>query len=299
MKICIVANPAAGRGRAVATIAKVRENFAPLNFHSLTLTERSGDEESLASSALDDGCDLIVAVGGDGTCSRIANAILHTGSSCAMAVVPCGTGNDFAKTLGVQRFGPEQIASLIGESQASPIDVGRFDDNYFLNSCGFGFDPSVLEATQRARFLKGDAVYIWSALKQLFTYRGVDVSVSDDDARPTQRHLLMLTVSNGQFLGGAFHIAPRASVVDGLLDVCLLSDSNIFERVQIFAAAFRGTHVGLRSVETRRVDVMNLSFVEPPMMEIDGELHRARSAAVRIECVPRALNVIAAPGALH
>jgi len=299
VKICIVANPAAGRGRAVATIAKVRENFAPLNFHSLTLTERSGDEESLASSALDDGCDLIVAVGGDGTCSRIANAILHTGSSCAMAVVPCGTGNDFAKTLGVQRFGPEQIASLIGESQASPIDVGRFDDNYFLNSCGFGFDPSVLEATQRARFLKGDAVYIWSALKQLFTYRGVDVSVSDDDARPTQRHLLMLTVSNGQFLGGAFHIAPRASVVDGLLDVCLLSDSNIFERVQIFAAAFRGTHVGLRSVETRRVDVMNLSFVEPPMMEIDGELHRARSAAVRIECVPRALNVIAAPGALH
>jgi len=297
VKISIVANPAAGRGRAVATIAKVRETFAPLNFQSLTLTERSGDEESLARRALDDGCDLIVAVGGDGTCSRIANAILRTGSSCAMAVVPCGTGNDFAKTLGVHRFSPDQIASLVRGSRASPIDVGRLDDNYFLNSCGFGFDPSVLEATHRARFLKGDAVYIWSALTQLFTYRGVHVSVGGDDGMHTQQ-LLMLTVSNGQFLGGAFHIAPRASVVDGLLDVCLLSDSNIFERVRIFAGAFRGTHVGLRSVETRRVDVINLTFVEPPMMEIDGELRRARSGAVRIECVPRALNVIAAPGAL-
>jgi diacylglycerol kinase (ATP) len=298
VKICIVANPAAGRGRAVATIAKVRETFAPLSFHSLALTGRSGDEQSLAKRALNDGCDLIVAVGGDGTCSRIANAILHTGSSCAMAVVPCGTGNDFAKTLGVHRFRPDQIASLVRESHASPIDVGRLDDNYFLNSCGFGFDASVLEATQRAHFLKGDAVYIWSALRQLFTYRGVDVSVGGADAMHA-RQLLMLTVSNGQFLGGAFRIAPRASVVDGLLDVCLLRDSNIFERVRIFAGAFRGTHVGLRSVETRRVEVMNLTFVEPPMMEIDGELRRARFVAIKIECRPRALNVIAAAGALR
>jgi diacylglycerol kinase family enzyme len=107
----------------------------------------------------------------------------------------------------------------------------------------------------------------------------------------------MLTVSNGQFLGGAFRIAPGASVLDGLLDVGLFSDSNVVERLRIFARAFRGTHPGLRSFDAKRVREVTLEFADAPMMEVDGELRRARSATVKLECVPRALSVIAAPGA--
>lgn len=259
----------------------------------IAYTRERGDEERLAGLALQNGARVIVAVGGDGTYSGIANAVLRSGEKCQLAIVPSGTGNDVAKTLGIQDKTPQQIAALVSSSGGSEIDVGLTDGRYFVNSCGFGFDASVLEATRRVRFLTGDAVYIYSALRQLFTYRGISVSV---DANAEAGKMLMLTVSNGRFLGGAFRIAPHASVVDGELDIGFFGDTGLIGRVRIFAGAFRGTHVGLPSVKTKRVAEMTLRFPAPPMMEMDGELRQALSSTVKIECVPRALNVVAAPG---
>jgi diacylglycerol kinase (ATP) len=291
----IIMNPAAGRGQARTLIASVQKAFALVGANDIRETRKPGDEEFIAADAVADGVRTIIAVGGDGTCSRIANAILRSGVHCSLGVVPCGSGNDFAKTLGVAGRTPAQIADLLVRGKATSIDVGVCDGHYFLNSGGFGFDSSVLEATKRVRFLKGDAVYIYSALRQLFTYRGVSVSLdSSAEERPTR--MLMLTVSNGQFLGGAFRIAPHASAVDGMLDVGLFKDAGLAGRMRIFAGAFRGTHVRLSSVETKRVSAITLGFLSPPMMEVDGELRRALSSTVKIECVPRGLNVIAAPG---
>lgn len=214
-----------------------------------------------------------------------------------MAVIPTGTGNDFAKTLGVDKLPPTAIADLVARDDSTfSIDVGMADGHHFVNSCGFGFDASVLEATTRSRFLKGNAVYIYTALRQLFTYRGMSVAVGAGDDTDA-RKMLMLTVSNGQFLGGAFRIAPTASVVDGELDVAFISDSNVIQRARLFAGALRGTHVTLPSVKTQRVKAMTLQFDEQPMMEIDGELRQARASTIQIECQARALNVVAAPGA--
>jgi diacylglycerol kinase (ATP) len=291
----IIVNPVAGRRDAASRVAAVTAAFERANVRRVVETRAAGDEEALARRALEAGVTTIVAVGGDGTCSGIARAVSTSGSECSLAVVACGTGNDFAKTLGVEDSTPGEIAALVERNEATLMDVARVDGRCFVNSCGFGFDASVLEATKRVRLLRGDAVYIYSALRQLFTYRGMSVSVdSGPDADPVK--LLMLTVSNGQFLGGAFRIAPNASVIDGKVDVGLFSDPGLTGRVRIFAAAFRGTHVGLPSVETRRVSGMTLRFSAPPMMEVDGELRKALSPTVNIECVARALSVIAAPG---
>ena len=275
----------------------MRSAFAAHGIDNIYESAAPGDEETLAARAVRDGVQTIVAVGGDGTCSHIADAIMRSDAACRLAVVPSGTGNDFAKTLGLLKHGPEAVAKLVAGGATTRIDVGLADGHYFLNSCGFGFAASVLEATKNVRFLKGDAVYIYSALAQLFTYRGISVSM-DGASDSARRNLLMVTVSNGQFLGGAFRIAPRASVLDGELDVGFFSDSNIIERVRIFAEAFRGTHLGLPSVKTVGVQTMTLTFSEPPAMEIDGELRRARSRTVELKCIPRALSVVAAPGAL-
>jgi diacylglycerol kinase (ATP) len=175
--------------------------------------------------------------------------------------------------------------------------VGLADGHYFLNSCGFGFDASVLEASNRVRFLKGDAVYIYSALGQLFTYRGIEVSANGVPG-VKRGPMLMVTVSNGRSLGGAFKIAPHASVLDGRLDACFFSDSNVVERVKLFVGAMRGTHIGMPSVSTASVQRLALTFPSSPLMEIDGELRVARSRTVELQCVPRALSVVAAPGAL-
>jgi diacylglycerol kinase (ATP) len=294
----IIVNPAAGRGQARTLLPSVRNVFAAIGVADIRETRSPGDEESIAGNAVAGGVRTLIAVGGDGTCSRIANSVLRSGVHCSLGVVPCGTGNDFAKTLGVAGRTPQQIAELLESGKATSIDVGACDGHYFLNSCGFGFDASVLEASARVRFLKGDAVYIYSALRQLFTYRGMEVSANGIAAlKPGP--MLMVTVSNGRYLGGAFRIAPHASVLDGKLDACFFGDSSVVERARLFAGALRGTHLGMRGVSSASVQKLSLTFAAPPSMEIDGELRTARSSTVRLECVPRALSVLAAPGALE
>ncbi|HEV7837930.1 MAG TPA: diacylglycerol kinase family protein [Gemmatimonadaceae bacterium] len=295
--VAMIVNAAAGRGRIRSTLPALVDIFRARGIGNVFETTARGDEEALTHRAISAGAKTIVAVGGDGTCGRIADAMMRSGSPCRLAVIPAGTGNDFAKTLGVERYTPVQTADLVVAGRETRIDIGLAEGHYFLNSCGFGFDASVLESSNRVRFLKGDAVYIYSALRQLFTYRGMDVSANGVAALKPGR-MLMVTVSNGRYLGGAFRIAPHASVVDGKLDACFFGDSNVVERARLFAGALRGTHLGMRGVTSASVQELSLTFAAPPSMEIDGELRTARSSTVRLECVPQALSVLAAPGAL-
>jgi YegS/Rv2252/BmrU family lipid kinase len=290
-------NPRAGRGAAAKLLRVVKTAFAKAGIVDVLVTNAAGEEDMLTARAIARGVRSFVILGGDGTCGRVANAVLKSGVDCLVTVLPCGTGNDFAKTLGVNRYTPEQVADLVTGGVAKQIDVGLADDIYFLNSCGFGFDASVLEATSRVRFLKGDAVYIYSALRQLFTYRGIEVGVSGAPGVKSGS-MLMVTVSNGRWLGGAFKIAPQASVLDGKLDACFLGDSNVAQRVRLFLGAMRGTHIGMKSVSAIGVNELTLTFPASPLMEIDGELRQARSQTVNVKCIPRALAVVAAPGAL-
>lgn len=292
---CVIANPAAGRGRTRRLLREIRNSFDKIGITDFQVTTGAGDEEALALRSLDRGVGTIAVVGGDGTCSRVADTILRTRADCRLAVVATGTGNDFAKTLGVRGYAPAEVAALCAEPSSTRIDVGRADGIYFLNSCGFGFDASVIEASEKVRWLKGDAVYMYSALAQLLTYRGVDVSI---DGVAAGGKMLMITVSNGRSFGGAFRIAPRASVVDSELDAGFFRDCSILDRVRLFAAAIRGTHEKFSSVKTRRVRQLSLSFGSTPSMEMDGELRHATSKTVLVECAASSLSVVAAPGAL-
>jgi YegS/Rv2252/BmrU family lipid kinase len=291
---CILLNPVAGRGAAAARFKSHAAVLAEFGISEIFKTKGSGDEARVTLAAIERGFTTILVAGGDGTCSRVAEAILESASDCALAVLPSGTGNDIAKTLGVDKMPARDIAQIVAAGTRRRMDVGRVDQHYFVNSLGFGFVAAVLEATKRVRFLKGDAVYIYSALGQLFTYRALSVSVGVGS--PDARRLLMLTVSNGRFLGGAFRIAPNASVVDGQLDFGFVGDSGVFDRARLFGAAFRGAHIAFPSVDVEKAGTMTLRFSAPPTMEVDGELRQALASTVVIDCIPSALNVIAAPG---
>lgn len=295
LKIRLIVNPAAGRGRARKALPKIARAFAKERIVEIAHTERSGDEERLAENAIADGIETIVAVGGDGTCSRIANAIVGKESSCRLSVVPAGTGNDFAKTLGTSRLSYAEIARLCAGSAIARMDVGRVEKLHFLNGCGFGIDPEILAETLSITWLRGNAVYIWSALRKLFTYRGFSVT-NALTANPGRTHQMMLTVSNGRSLGGAFKIAPEASVCDGLLDIHGFADATAARRLKVFLAAFGGTHPRLPEVSFERHAAIRLAFDSPPAIEVDGELRRATSSVVDIECLPGALSVVTAPG---
>jgi diacylglycerol kinase (ATP) len=198
----VIFNPAAGHGRAGRLVdeyaSRLRERLGAFDHAT---TSAPGDEVRLADRALDAGCTAIIAVGGDGTWSKVADRIVRSGRrDVALGLLPAGTGNDFAKSLGIRADRIENILGGIVEGRRRTIDVGRAASRFFLNVVGFGFDIAVIDDAAGFPFLRGDLLYRFCALRQLFKFRGLPIRVSDDfrrggeagppDAHGFQRQLL-------------------------------------------------------------------------------------------------------------
>lgn len=256
-------------------------------------TREQSDERALANSAIADGATTIVCVGGDGTSGNVANAILHSGASVRLGVIPAGTGNDFAKTLGTTSATLDEIAARAVASSDLRMDVGLADDRFFLNSCGFGFDVAVVQGLVERRWLKGNAVYIHSALRQLVGFGGLNIAIRSSAADHERTLYMMVVIANAPHFGGTFVIAPAADVADGELDAVLVFDASSLRRLLLLGAATRGGHTRYEEVRVDRAPEFALSFDDAPFYETDGEVHQARSATVIVRCVPGALRVLA------
>jgi len=294
-RVCVIVNPAAGRGRGARTLPAVREAFAAVGVGDVWTTEAREDEGAVARRAIDEGFTTIVAVGGDGTWGNVANAIIASRADCRLALVAAGTGNDFAKTVGAPMNDIALTARLsVAEGSDVRVDVGRIEDQFFLNIAGFGFDIAVLEDIARIKWLRGDALYLYSALRQIVGYGGVDIDVgSHARQRGNSRHL-MLVIANARNFGGAFKIAPAASLFDGKLDAIAIHDAPALRRLRLFAAAVKGTHGAMSGVNVEQASNFTLTFDAPPAYETDGEHRQAKTSDLEVECVPGALRVVSA-----
>jgi diacylglycerol kinase (ATP) len=292
-RTCVIVNPAAGRGRGAKLGPAIEAAFADQGA-DIRFTSARGGETEAARAAIEEGAGTLVVVGGDGTASNVANVILHSGRDVRMAVLPAGTGNDMAKVLGTARSTPAEVAALCSSGSTQRMDVGRVEDVYFVNCCGFGFDVAVLEGIARNTWLRGNAVYVYTALSQILGYRGLEAGVSSSrSSRGVERHLL-LVIANAAYFGGAFEIAPGARAVDGELDAVSILNIAPWKRPAILAAAMAGRHERFAECIRDRAPWFDLIFPGPPVYECDGELHHARTASLRITSCPAALTVVAA-----
>jgi diacylglycerol kinase (ATP) len=291
-RVTVIVNPASGRGRGAKAATDIRRAFATVGVSDIRETVSRGDERRLANRALQDGATTIVAVGGDGTWSNVANAILCAGSQARLVLLATGTGNDFAKTVGAPATDIETTAKLAVDGPDMLVDVGRVEQRYFLNICGFGFDIAVLEDIETIGWLKGDLLYLYSAVRQLIGYPGLHMELgSPARSRPRQRHLMVI-FANAINFGGVFRIAPSASVTDGKLDAVAFLDASPVQRMKLLAAVARGRHIGHPSVLYEQAPSFTLDFPEPVAYETDGEYNRAASARLEISCIPAALRVV-------
>lgn len=295
MSVRVIANPASGRGRGVRALPAVRAAFAAVGVSDVRLTTGAGDERRLALEAAQDGVETLAVLGGDGTWSKVACALVDAGAGthCRLALLGSGTGNDFAKTVGVPATDYPAMARLALSGRDALIDVGQIGDAHFLNVAGFGFSAAVLQECERIRWLRGDALYFYAALRQLFRYPGFDATVTmEGGERAARRTRLGLIVCNGRHFGGSFRIAPNASLSDGLLDAITIETAGPLTRAKLFAAATRGTHLAYPEIGERKTTSLTIRWLEPPIYEADGELRRAMSDELEIRCVPGALRVV-------
>lgn len=287
----VILNPNSGRGRGRRLEPQVREAFKAHDAE-FGLTQKAGDEERLAAEAIDRGFDRIVAVGGDGTTSNVAHAILESGRRVALGLVPGGTGCDLARSLDIPQNDLTRCAEIVAGGKTRPIDVGKLEGRHFINVAGFGFDMAVLERSFRVKWLRGELLYLYCALLEMKAYPGFELrSELDGRPGPAGNHMMVI-VANAKKFGGGFAIAPDASLDDGRLDIVTFGELGFFARLRAMSALMRGEHNALPGVATVQASHAVFEFGSPQPFETDGEWRRASGNSLTISTLPGALDVL-------
>jgi len=292
----VLVNPAAGRGRRKARLKdylkRLEKHIGPFD---PVYTSHAGDETRILDTALSRGVEKIISLGGDGTWSETANRVLAHGRGRDVSVgfLPVGTGNDFGKSIGIRHENIDAVMRAIADDTTRTVDAGKVNDRYFLNVVGMGFDIAVIDDAAKTPLLRGDMLYKFCALKQLFRFPGVRLGIAEGSNSPdTWLEVLMLTISNANYFGGSFHIAPRASLVDGKVDLVAIHDAAPLTRAKLFDIVGKGKHEGHDKVTFRTAVSFSIHFQGTLRYEADGEVYSSTSPLV-VMSVKNALKVCA------
>lgn len=235
------------------------------------MTSRPGHSIELARRGADDGYAAVVAVGGDGTVHEVANGLLASNAAASLAVIPCGSGNDFVKQLGIPHV-PEDAARIVVAGRATRIDVGRVGDRFFTNGVGVGLEARIAMEARRIRRMRGTALYAAAVFRALRDYRPLRARVTIDGREIADRPLTLVTIANGPCCGGGFWLCPAARLDDGVLDV-LIADG--FSRTRILAllvSVLRRTHLARPGIALQRGRVVEIASDAPLPIHADGEI---------------------------
>ena len=239
--------------------------------------------------------DAVLIFGGDGTVHRFLPQLQRC--KIPALVVPKGSGNDFAKALGIpnEKTALEAWKKFCATGKnVSEIDLGILQSGQseipFCCVAGAGLDSIAnARANRMPAWLRGSAGYLLSALRSLPSFRPVTFSVTAG-AREIQRAGFLLAVGNADRYGQGIKIAPRAALDDGLLDVCLVGAMNKFKLLACIPTVFFGAHLGIREVEYFQAPEIRLDADPPLEIYADGEYACLTPATARL--LPRALRVI-------
>ncbi len=269
----VILNPAAGRGAARRAKDPVARAFRAQGWTvEVVETESPGHATTLAATAVRDGAQRVIAVGGDGAVHEVANGLLHARSAAALGVVPMGSGNDFAKLVGVYGHDISRAVARIATARERRFDAGRVLNEFFVNSLGFGFGPAVVRTRNAMPGLKGFFSYLVPVVKTFASFRPPLFEVEADGFNERGR-MMMVEVCNGTTAGGSYRFAPDADPQDGRIDVCLIRRVGVLRFLAALPRVMKGTHVGMREVALIRTARLRIRSPDAPLMlHVDGEL---------------------------
>jgi len=290
MKTLCIINPVAGKGRAIqawrSVQGELRQIYSKLD---LEYTSCAGDATLVAREAVNKGYQLVIVFGGDGTLNEVVNGL--AGSDTALAIVPSGSGNDFARSLGLSKD-PKQAIATIAVSKKKRLDLGRFAGRYFLNMGGLGFDADVAHRINGKRLLRGQLAYLIAVLQALGAYDSYRVELRIDDQK-LEEETIMVSVGNGQYAGGGFRLLPHASLEDGLLDIMVVRKTSRLDIISTLPALYKGTHLGHPKCSFYRGREVNINLLEPNkkvFAQVDGQ--EFQEFPLEFGIIPGALQVI-------
>jgi diacylglycerol kinase (ATP) len=292
MRTAVILNPVAG---SVKEADAMRERLQRLEPEWLHVSEQPGDAERYAREATQAGAELVVSAGGDGTLNEVVNGIAAAGCKAALGVVPLGTGNDFARSLGIAADVDAAIAH-IGKGEMRAIDLVRVTSDqvrHFINVSSGGFSGVVDEKlTPEMKRTWGPLAYLRSAAAAFSELRGYATKVSLDDQPPLEADLYNVVIANGRYVAGGIPIAPEADIGDGQLDVILIPERGPADLAIVAAQILIGKHLGSDAIIFKRAKKVTIDSRPGMWFNVDGELIGNEPAV--FELLPQGLRCVVA-----
>lgn len=280
----MIVNPRSGGGisekRWAAVVGPIGDGLGAFDTR---FTERPGHARTLAYEEAMAGRKLVVAVGGDGTISEVADGLVAAGGHAELGIIPRGTGGDFRRSLGIEKqlF---RAAEHVRKSVPRNVDVGRvtFVDHHgegvsrhFVNVTSLGFSSVVAERANRTSKRMGGRISFLSAVvRSLLTYDNAEILVSVDDGEARRMTLLLAAIGNGRFFGGGMKICPEAVLDDGCFDFVTVGDLGRVEVLAKIHRIYSGNHLSMKEVHQVRCKRLRVAPADAKAeipLEIDGE----------------------------
>jgi diacylglycerol kinase (ATP) len=293
-KLLFILNPSAGGGQSRRMLAAVRAAAGEMGYAGeWRMTSAAGHAQAIAQAVAGHGFTRVVGVGGDGTLQEIANGLLQGGRPIELGVVPAGTGNDFARALGLP-LDPAAATRIACGERVRPVDAALALGRCFINIAGAGLDGAVAAAVARRRgdgSPTGPIMYLACGIEALSRLKPQEVSI-ELDGQLLHRRIMLVAIGNGPFGGGGMMFCPEADPTDGLLDVCIVGEVPKWRALAMVPGLFRGQHVRHPAVEyqrARRIRIEPLQTHYAVPVHLDGEA--CDQLPLDVQILPAALLV--------
>ena len=254
--------------------------------YEIAITQYTGHASEIAAKAKDDGVDVVVAVGGDGTVNEVARAIVH--SDTALGIIPCGSGNGLARHL-LLPLNVRKAIDVINRCEVRQLDYGIINDYPFFCTCGMGFDAFVSMKFAEAG-KRGPITYVENVLREGLKYKPETYTI-EDESGTLQYKAFLISCANASQYGNNAYIAPQASMSDGLMDVIIMEPFDVFEAPQISIEMFSKTLDKNSKIKTFRTRHLHIHRDKPGVIHYDGDPVMT-GADIDIELKPKGINII-------
>jgi YegS/Rv2252/BmrU family lipid kinase len=301
-KTKLIINPNADLGRAwrwAADLRPIADEFGGADWAGTVYPTHATE---LAHQAAEEGYELVVAVGGDGTVHEIINGLMQVAPERRprLGVVPMGSGNDFAHSIGMDPR-PAYALRQVMNGQPRPIDIGKVQDNlgrteYWDNTLGIGFDATVTLRSRNYPYLRGFLIYFVAVLQTIILNHDAPHLRVSSDQEEWEQEMLMLVLCNGNREGGGFYIAPPARNDDGWGHYVGVRRVSRPMMLRLLPEFMRGTHPRFPQVRMGAFRHLTLHSDRPLLIHTDGEIFAGFGVDVRqlsVEILPGAIEIVA------
>ncbi|MCA9943926.1 MAG: diacylglycerol kinase family lipid kinase [Anaerolineales bacterium] len=300
MRVKVILNPMADIGRGAAQAAVIQQAAQPFGGVDLVQTESPGHARELARQAADDGYDLVVAAGGDGTISDVVNGLVRGSKAVTkLGIIPIGSGNDLAWSLKIPTKVETAVQKLFTGTPIT-IDLARIEDDQGRfrivdNNVGIGFDAVVVIATENITRIHGFLMYLTAVLRTIATYSQMPKVTAYFDEEKIEQTIMMITFGVGPRGGGGFLLTPDAKQHDDLVDTLTANKMGRLSMIGLLLKVFSGSHVRSKRVTMRKSKQIRVRADRPLPIHTDGEMFAYPQDNVRevtVTSLPAAIDVI-------